>query len=339
MFAQHPGNGFTIWLTGMQGAGKRSLAREVANRLRRLGKPVEMLEGADWDVFLGKGPGSTKEERNAIVRRNGFISRVITRAGGFAIVAQISPYRETREAMRREIGRFLEVFVDCPDIMVLMNRDTTGQYMKAMKGEIPNFIGITDPYEPPSMPEVRYDSSKQTVDDGAQLILEALVREGVLEPSDVGLSRMPSKKDKEKKPRKPPANIQFTAANLVLPKPAPPRPEPVKAAPAKAAAPAVAAKAPEGKKGDAKKVEAPKAGKKVEAPKAAPPKKADKKAEVVPLKKADKKADKKPVAKSAPKKVAAKTARAPEKKEKKADKKAEKKADKKDKKAGKKGRK
>lgn len=315
MFAQHPGTGFTLWLTGMQGAGKRSLAREVANRLRRLGKPVELLEGADWDVFLGKGPGSSKEERNAIIRRNGFISRVITRAGGFAIVPQISPYRETREAMRREIGRFLEVFVDCPDIMVLMNRDTSGQYQKAMKGEIPNFIGITDPYEPPSAPEVRYDSSKQTVDDGAAMILEALVREGVLQPSDIGLSRMPKKKEEEKKGKKPPPNIQFTAANLVLPKAPPPKPEPVKAAPAKPAAAAVpakaAGKAPEAKKGDAKA--------------------AAKKPEPVAAKKGEaKKADKKPAAavKVAPKKVAAKTAK-PDKKAEKPAKKAEKPAKKK----------
>jgi adenylylsulfate kinase-like enzyme len=222
MFAQNPGTGFTIWITGMQGAGKSALAREVFSRLKRIEKPVEMLEGLDWDVFIGKGPGSTKEERNAIMRRAGFVARAITRAGGFVIVPQVSPIRETREALRREIGRFLEVFIDCP-FDTLLARDTTGQYQKAMRGDIPNFIGVTDPYEPPGAPEVKFDSSKVSVDDGATMIMEALVREGALTPRDIGLSRMPRApaEDKDKKSKKPPEPILFTPGSLTLPKPSP----------------------------------------------------------------------------------------------------------------------
>jgi adenylylsulfate kinase len=304
MYPQNPGTGFTLWLTGMQGAGKRTLARELANRLRRIGKPVELLEGADWDVFLGKGPGSTKEERNAIVNRNGFVARVVTRAGGFCIVPQISPYREPREALRREIGRFLEVFVDCPDIQVLMNRDTTGQYLKAMKGEIANFIGITDPYEPPTSPEVRYDSSRQTVDEGAAMVLEALVRESVLTPEDVGLSRQPPKKEKPKG-RKPPPPILFTPGSLVLPKVTAPKPDAAANKPFPGKPPAVAAPKPAAAaKPEARKTEQKKP---VESGKAAKGK-----PELVPVKggKSDQKAPpEKASVKAASGKVAARTAR------------------------------
>jgi adenylylsulfate kinase-like enzyme len=191
----------------------------VVNRLKRLGKPVELLEGTDWDVFVGKGPGANQDERNALIRRAGFFARAITRAGGFAVVAHISPYRELREQLRREIGRFLEVFVDCP-METLLARDTRGEYQKAMRGEIKNFIGVTDPYEPPTTPEVRYDSSKLTVDQGASLVIEALVREGVLQPSDAGLARAPRKPEKKKGGKKPevPPSILFTPEMLALPR-------------------------------------------------------------------------------------------------------------------------
>ena len=147
-----------------------------------------------------------------------------------------------------------------------------------MRGEIPNFIGITDPYEPPSSPEVRYDSSKQTVDEGASMVLEALVPgEGALTPADVGLSRMPAKKEKAKGRKAPPSIIFARRASLVLPKPPPPKPEPVKAAPA---VPAREAAKPEPKKAGRKKPRNPRSPKRRPEPKKAEPKKAElKKAE------------------------------------------------------------
>ena len=300
MFGQNPGTGFTIWLTGMQGAGKRTLAREVVNRLKRLDKPVEYLDGPEWEVFVGRGPGGTKEERNALVRRAGFLARAITRAGGFPVVSHISPYRELREQLRREIGRFLEVFVDCP-VETLLARDTRGEYQKAMRGEIKNFIGITDPYEPPGAPEVRYDSSKQSVDEGASMVLEALVREGVLAPADAGLARAPRKPEQRRAGRKP-ASILFTPEMLVLPKvaPKPLAKKPEAEVEAKKPAAKVEAKKPVAKveaKKPAAKVEAKKPAAKVEAKKPAPKVQA-------------KQAKKSTAVKTAPNKVAARTARA-----------------------------
>lgn len=309
MYGEHTGTGMTVWLTGMQGAGKRSLAREVASRLRRMGKPVEVLDGPEWEKFIGKGPGTTKEDRNAIVLRAGFVARALTRAGGIVLVPQVSPYREIREALRRDIGRFIEVFVDC-SIQALMDRDTSGQYERAMRGEIRNFIGVTDPYEPPAMAEVRYDSSKQRIDDGADEVMEALVREGVLEPSDLGLTSL-EPKPKPKKSKKAPEPILFAAEALTLPAPSArePEPEPApvavpraepKAAPPRAApakAPAKqSSKAPAAKKPAAKVAARPVA-------KAAPAKRS------TPAK-----TTKPPAKKAAPKKVAAKTARVSAKK-------------------------
>jgi adenylylsulfate kinase len=310
MLTQHPGSGFTIWFTGMAVAGKRTLAKAVAERLRRIEKAVEYIDGPEWEQFIGRGPGETKEERTALMRRTGFAARVVTRAGGFAVVAQVSPYRETREGLRREIGRFLEVFVDCP-IETLLQRDSGGLYHKAMRGEIRNFIGVTDPYEPPAAPEVRYDSSKMTPDEGAALVLEALVREGGLTPTEAGLARTPRK---EKKPRggKAPSPILFTAAMLQLPKPQP-RPEPrpaAKASPAKPEVKAAPAK-PEVKaatKAPAKpEAKAPaKAAAKPEAK--APAKVAPAKAPAKTTAKPEAKAPVKPAAKPAPAKAPVKAA-------------------------------
>lgn len=308
MYGEHTGTGMTVWLTGMQGAGKRSLAREVANRLRRMGKPVEVLDGPEWEKFIGKGPGTTKEDRNAIVLRAGFVARALTRAGGIVLVPQVSPYREIREALRRDIGRFIEVFVDC-SIQALMDRDTSGQYERAMRGEIRNFIGVTDPYEPPAMAEVRYDSSKQRIDDGADEVMEALVREGVLEPSDLGLTSL-EPKPKPKKSKKAPEPILFAAEALTLPAPSArePEPEPAPVAPkaepkaaATRAAPAKTAAKTSSKKPAAKKPAARAAPK--AAAKAAPARRS-----------APAKTTKAPAKKAAPKKVAAKTARVSAKK-------------------------
>ena len=95
MYAQNPGTGFTIWITGMQSCGKSSLARNVTDRLKRLEKPVELLEGPDWDVFIGKGPGGNKEERNALSRA-AFVARAITRAGG--VLCRRSDFSHSRDA-------------------------------------------------------------------------------------------------------------------------------------------------------------------------------------------------------------------------------------------------
>jgi adenylyl-sulfate kinase len=283
MLTQDPGTGFTIWLTGMHLAGKHTIAKSLADRLKRMERPVELLDGGEWDVFLGKGPGGTKEERNAIARRAGFFARTVTRAGGFAIVPQISPYRELRDQLRREIGRFLEVFVDCP-LETLMKRDVKGEYQKAIRGEIRNFIGITDPYEPPGSPEVRIDSGSTSPDDAATAILEALVKEGVLAPSDIGLARAPRKDKKKSGGKKPnPPSILFTAEMLRMPKSTASKSEAPKVEAKAAPKPGVEskgpAKAPEKTAAPAKGAEK---GTKAPAPKVVPSKPAPAKPEAKP---------------------------------------------------------
>ena len=127
--------GFTVWLTGMNGAGKSTLAKYLATRFNALGRTVEVLESNEVSELFAKGLNETKEDRNLLVKRLGFAARGITRAQGVAIVPALSPYRDARDQLRREIGRFVEVFVDCP-VEVLISRDHTGRYKKAMTGEI-----------------------------------------------------------------------------------------------------------------------------------------------------------------------------------------------------------
>jgi adenylylsulfate kinase len=222
-------NGFTVWLTGMSGSGKTTLAKYLAGRFNALGKPVEVLEGNEVSDLFARGLGESKEERNLLVKRLGYAARAITKAGGVGIVPALSPYRDARDQIRREIGRFVEVFVDCP-VDVLISRDTTGKYKKAMTGEIPNFVGITDPYEPPQNPEVIVRTDSEHVADAAERIFQSLLDLGYLRNDDVHLlagKKMAKGKGKKVKHETPPKSIKGV---------------PVKAAPAKVVAAPVAAK-------------------------------------------------------------------------------------------------
>lgn len=172
-----PNQGFTLWLTGMSGAGKTTLVDYIAARLRQVGRSVEVLDENDLaDDFWG-GTADTKEERNIGVRRMGLVSNLLTRNQVATLVASVSPYKGAREDNRRLIGRYLEVYVDCPTEK-LIQRDSTGKYKKALAGEIPNFVGITEPYEPPSSPEVTIRSDVETVESGALRIFQALLDMG-----------------------------------------------------------------------------------------------------------------------------------------------------------------
>lgn len=171
--------GFTLWLTGMSGTGKSTTAAYIAARLRQVGRPVEILDEGEIHEELWSGVGDSKEERNTVVKRLGYVANLLTRNGVAALVASISPYKSSREENRRAIGRYLEVYVDCPTEK-LIARDTTGRYKKALSGEIPNFIGITEPYEPPHSPEVTIHSDSETVEDGAAKIFQALLDLGYM---------------------------------------------------------------------------------------------------------------------------------------------------------------
>ena len=186
-----PYGGFTVWLTGMSGAGKSTLAQGLANRLRRLGKVVEILDGDEVEKMLGIGSAATKDERNAEARKLAWVCRLVTRGGGIIVQSAIeSPYRETRDEARRQIGRFAEVFVECPT-ETLIHRDRTGRYKKALAGELKTLVGITEPYEPPTHPEVVIDTSTHTVDESVEHILGQLVAQRLLDPAVAAMKGRP----------------------------------------------------------------------------------------------------------------------------------------------------
>lgn len=175
--------GFTLWLTGLSGSGKSTLAGRVADELRRRGMKVEILDGDEVRTNLSQGLGFSKEDRDTNIKRIGYVCKLLSRNGVVAISAAISPYREIRDHNRKEIGHFVEVYVQC-SIEELTKRDVKGLYKKALAGEIKNFTGISDPYEPPLQPEILVDSGAQTEAQSLAHILGYLEREGWIPSHD-----------------------------------------------------------------------------------------------------------------------------------------------------------
>ena len=165
--------GLTVWFTGLSGAGKSTLAEAVAERLRAGGSSVEILDGDVVRQTLCAGLGFSKEDRDTNIRRVGFVAELLTRNGVVVLVAAISPYRAVRDEVRAKIGRFVEVYVECP-LDELMRRDVKGLYRRALAGEIEHFTGVSDPYEPPEHPEVLIDSETQSVDEAVDSVLVAV---------------------------------------------------------------------------------------------------------------------------------------------------------------------
>jgi len=169
--------GFTLWFTGLSGAGKTTLAGFVEQELRARGVSVEVLDGDEIRTNLSKGLGFSKEDRDTNIRRIGYVCRLLSRNGVAAISAAISPYREVRDEVRRLIeadgATFIEVFVKCP-IEVLAERDVKGLYKKALAGELKGFTGVSDPYEEPLAPEVLIESNRETVESSVTKIIREL---------------------------------------------------------------------------------------------------------------------------------------------------------------------
>ena len=169
----------TLWFTGLSGAGKSTLANALAPRLRALGKRVEILDGDEVRENLSKGLTFSRQDRDINIARIGWVAHLLTRNGVFVITAAISPYRETREKNRALIQNFVEVYVAAP-VEVCEARDVKGLYKKARAGEIKEFTGVSDPYEPPLSPEVTCHTQSETLEESTQKIIEALRTLGYL---------------------------------------------------------------------------------------------------------------------------------------------------------------
>jgi adenylylsulfate kinase len=174
--------GFTLWFTGLSGAGKSTLANLAAENFRQRGHRVEILDGDEVRTNLSKGLGFSKEDRDTNIRRIGYVCKLLARNGVIAVSAAISPYRSIRDEVRAQHDRFFEVFVKCP-LEALLERDVKGLYKRALKGEIPNFTGVSDPYEEPLSPELVVETHRETHDESLRKLLKALEQSGYIYPS------------------------------------------------------------------------------------------------------------------------------------------------------------
>lgn len=172
--------GFTLWFTGLPCSGKSAVADRVAEILRAHNLKVERLDGDVVRKSLCRDLGFSKKDRDENIRRVAFVAKLLTRNGVAVLTSFISPYREIRDEARREIGEFIEVYVKCP-LEVCMSRDVKGMYQKAIRGEIKEFTGISDPYEEPVNPELVLETDRETLDESARKVMDYLKKSGYLD--------------------------------------------------------------------------------------------------------------------------------------------------------------
>ncbi len=175
-------DGFTLWFTGLSGAGKTTIAEIVGPELERRGHVVEYLDGDVVRTHLSKGLGFSKEDRDTNIERIGWVASRLTRHGAAVLVSAISPYEETRRHARELVeghGRFVEVFV-ATSVEECARRDVKGLYEKAFSGEIKEFTGVSDPYEEPTDPELRIDTEEHPPEESAQIVLARLEELGLV---------------------------------------------------------------------------------------------------------------------------------------------------------------
>jgi sulfate adenylyltransferase len=175
--------GFCIWFTGLSAAGKSTTAEILTVLLQELGRQVTVLDGDVVRHNLSQGLGFSKEDRDLNIRRIGFVAAEIVKHHGAVICAAVSPYRATRNDVRGLVGakRFIEVYVNTP-IEECEKRDDKGLYAKARRGEIENFTGISDPYEPPMEPEMKLETVGKSAEDNARSIIAYLIDRGFVQP-------------------------------------------------------------------------------------------------------------------------------------------------------------
>jgi adenylylsulfate kinase len=172
--------GFTLWFTGLPCSGKTAIADRLAQVLKERGLKVERLDGDVVRQSLCRDLGFSRHDRDENIRRVTFVAKLLTRNGVAVLTSFISPYREIRDEARREIGDFIEVYVKCP-LEVCMARDVKGMYQKAIRGEIKEFTGISDPYEEPLQPELILETDRETIEESISKVLNYLRQTGYLE--------------------------------------------------------------------------------------------------------------------------------------------------------------
>ena len=183
-------DGFAVWLTGLPGAGKSTLAAELASILRERSLRVEILDGGSARADLSPDLGYTPDHRRLHVDRLAAAAAHLTQAGTAVLVASTSPHRDARDGARSRIPQFVEVFVKAP-IEVLIVNDSKGLYSRAIRREIAHFPGVSEVYEAPHAPEVVVDREYHTVYDGVQRILRALESRGYVPAPADGRAAVP----------------------------------------------------------------------------------------------------------------------------------------------------
>ncbi len=170
--------GFVVWLTGLPGSGKTTIARQLEPELRRIGWPVEVLDGDEIRQNLSKGLGFSREDRETHLKRVTYVAKLLSRNGVAVIASFISPYRNIREHARKETTNFVEVYVKC-SVEACAKRDPKGLYKKASVGEIKDLTGPQDLYEEPTRPELTIDTEKLTVQESVESVVTTLEQLGI----------------------------------------------------------------------------------------------------------------------------------------------------------------
>jgi len=178
-------NGFTVWFTGLSGSGKSTIAEMLFHEFKARGLNTEILDGDEVRKNLSKGLGFSKEDRDTNILRIGFVANLLTRNGVATICCPISPYKETRDACREQIGEFVEVYVHATVEELAQNRDPKGLYKKALAGEITGFTGVDDPYEVPENPELVLDTMTESPEESLQNMLTKLKELGRIQDDTV----------------------------------------------------------------------------------------------------------------------------------------------------------
>jgi adenylylsulfate kinase len=178
--------GFVIWLTGMKKAGKTTLATQLAQRLALAGRPTQLLDEDGEAKFLLEGLGGGKDDHAAVVKRFGFVARAIARSGGVAVCAALSPYRDAREALRKDVRRFIELFIDAPMETLLQRDGKEALYRRALASEIQGVAGVDMPYEPPAHAELVVHTEQEPVEGCLTRIFQVLVDGKYIGPTEFG---------------------------------------------------------------------------------------------------------------------------------------------------------